>query len=228
MDWEADKQRRLLRCKQEYQSFESKRERKIDHRCPTCGTRLDVPRTVRDDSRNPYETRLLEIDAEKNPFQGEVTSYKEEISQVTQRIRDSESCMEGYRSESTNLDYLDIAANQYRSQAINETIRAVEAKTNQFLTDFFDAEIRVAFKADAADKLEVTIFKDGNEASFTQLSKGQRQLLKFCFAVAVMIAVQNHHGISLNQLCFDEALDGLDDMKKFAASEYVSDDDAGL
>jgi DNA repair exonuclease SbcCD ATPase subunit len=65
--------------------------------------------------------------------------------------------------------------------------------------------------------LEVGITKDGNQASFSQLSKGQRCMLKLCFGVAVMQAVQNHHGLSFNVAMFDEALDGLSDTLKMKA-----------
>src|SRR5258706_10723800 len=65
----------------------------------------------------------------------------------------------------------------------------------------------------------------------TQLSKGQRQLLKLCFSVSVMQAVSNQHGISFKQLFFDESLDGLDENFKLKACtmlENLALDDTGV
>lgn len=220
-DWDDNHVRRTAAAAADFDAFEKNRKRTIGKRCPTCKRDIEECREIFDDSANPHFARVEAVNAEQNPFEGEVKTYEDDIRQADARIRDTQDSLSRLRSESADLDYLDLATSQYRSQSINATISSVEAKTNWFLSEFFDAEIRVLFSAEAADKLEVTIFKDGNAASFTQLSKGQRQLLKFCFGVSVMIAVQNHHGISLNQLFFDEALDGLDDTKKLAAMNML-------
>ena len=70
---------------------------------------------------------------------------------------------------------------------------------------------------------EVSIQKDGNEASFTQLSKGQRQILKLAFGCAVMKGVSNHKGIHFDQIFFDEALDGLDETMKSRAFHLLEE-----
>lgn len=104
--------------------------------------------------------------------------------------------------------------NHLRSITIENTIQDLENRTNKLLEDHFDAEIRVAFAAGNADKVDVTIYKDGNNCTFTQLSKGQRQLLKICFGISVMRSVVNTHAISLNCIFFDELTDGLDEEMK--------------
>lgn len=101
-----------------------------------------------------------------------------------------------------------------RSVTIKNTISRLESQTNKLLEDYFDSEIKVTFEVEAADKLDVTILKDGNLCAYTQLSKGQRQLLKLCFGVSVMRQVANHNGVSFNCAFLDEALDGMDDALK--------------
>jgi len=69
-----------------------------------------------------------------------------------------------------------------------------------------------------ADKLDVAVWKNGNECAYSQLSKGQRQLLKLSFGVAIMQSVSQRHGLHFNALFFDEALDGISD--NFKAKTY--------
>lgn len=111
----------------------------------------------------------------------------------------------------SDIEVLLESTDMYRSTTISDTINHIEEKTNEYLTNFFDAEISVEFSADLADKIDIVIRKDGNECSISQLSKGQRTLLKLCFGVSVMQAVSNHRGVKFDQIFFDEALDGLDD-----------------
>jgi DNA repair exonuclease SbcCD ATPase subunit len=77
------------------------------------------------------------------------------------------------------------------------------------------------------DHLEVLIDKSGYTSNFKQLSKGQRQLLKLCFSVAVMEVVSNQLGIRFGNLFFDEAIEGLDEplkLKAFTVFEKLSID----
>lgn len=116
-----------------------------------------------------------------------------------------------------DIELLSQVVNDFRSVSIKNTISQLEHQTNRLLTEHFDGEIRVMFEVEAADKLDVTITKDGNICSYTQLSKGQRQLLKLCFGISVMRAVANRYGTSFNAIFLDEALDGLDDQLKAKA-----------
>lgn len=166
---------------------------------------------------NNYVNQMIELEAEINP-------HKEAAEKMALEKFDSEHVLEDYKVtqalKTADLDELEVLQQvvaDYRSVAITNTIQDLETKTNKLLTDHFDAEIRVSFAVEDADKLEVTIHKDGNECVFTQLSKGQRCLLKLCFGLSVMEAVQNHHGIKFEQVFLDEALDGLDDTLKTKA-----------
>ncbi len=110
-----------------------------------------------------------------------------------------------------DLDLLLEIINDLRGLTIKNTIQNLETNTNSLLAKHFDAELKVLFSVVDADKLDVEIIKDGNICGYSQLSKGQRQLVKLCFGVSVMLSVANHNGISFNSVFLDECLDGLSD-----------------
>lgn len=198
----------------QYDQFEANRKKVISKKCNSCGTVLQHPHEVIDDSVNPYLSRLAELEQQTNPYEGAVKDYSMEISA---KYKEELIAKEEYNQASLkqeDLELLQQVISDYRSTSIINTIKDVEGKTNQLLTDYFDAEIRVSFSVAEADKLDVEIQKDGNIASYTQLSKGQRCILKLCFGIAVMQAVSNHHAIQPQQLFFDESLDGMDSNMK--------------
>lgn len=101
-----------------------------------------------------------------------------------------------------------------RSKLLEETVYSIQKNTNEYIEKHFDGEIRVNFSCKDSDTLDVTIEKNGYKCEYTQLSKGQRGILKLCFGIAVMKSIAERAGIYFNTLFFDEALDGLDsDMK---------------
>ncbi len=115
------------------------------------------------------------------------------------------------------LTQLSKITDNLREELRKNTIKMIESETNRYLETYFDAELRVVFSADGADKLDVLIWKSGHECSYKQLSKGQRGLLKLAFSVSCMKAVSNKLGLSFNALFFDESLDGLDTELKLKA-----------
>ncbi len=218
--WEADRSKRILALE-----LELTKPLK-DKKCPSCGTVLGkaaacnvekVQIEQEKDRLNPYINDITNLDFEVNPYGDTVTDYSKEIKGLEQALLDIQTQFENCCEELDDLAVLQDVTQLYRSTSIGNTITLLESKTNQLLADYFDGEIKVNFEVEASDKLDVTIYKDGNVASYTQLSKGQRQLLKLCFGVAVMEAVQNHHGITLSQVFLDEATDGLDELMKTKA-----------
>jgi len=151
---------------------------------------------------NPHLTTLREHRNALDTAQVELKRHNEEASELENKLAD--------------LETLGDVLSLYRSVSMTHTIQAVQDKTNQLLSDYFDAEIRVTFTADDA-AVDVEITKDGNVAAYTQLSKGQRQLLKLSFGVAVMKTIAERHAVRFDQLFFDEALDGMDDNFKAKA-----------
>lgn len=64
-NWENEKINRLIRAANQYQDFEDGRKKTISNVCRSCGTVLQKPKTIIDDSPNPFENRILEIESEK-------------------------------------------------------------------------------------------------------------------------------------------------------------------
>ena len=112
---------------------------------------------------------------------------------------------------------------ELRGELLKKAVNQIQSDTNGYLEKYFDAEIRVFFSAEDLDNFDVIIQKSGFECSFKQLSKGQRQLLKLCFAVSIMAASANTAGIHFSNIFMDEALDGLDDDLKIKAFNLLSE-----
>ncbi len=210
-EWYKQHHSRLGHTEKQYEAFEKNRKRVVSDRCSSCGTVLQKPKTIVDTSPNPHIGRLSELQNEKNPHLGTRKDFTKEIDNHVTQIAYGEIALQQINTEISDLEQLSDVIDTFRSELVRSTIIEIEENTNKMLSDFFDAEIRVSLEPSNADKLEVEIYKDGNVASFTQLSKGQRQLLKLTFGLSVMKAVGNHHGISFNQIFCDEVLDGVDE-----------------
>ncbi len=200
-----------------YDRFELNRKKIIQNKCNACGTQLKQPQEIIDDSENPYARKLADLEQETNPYTSGAKDYTNEIAHKAKELQQTEKLLSALNAELDELEVLQIAIQDYRSLSISNTIAGVEDKTNQLLTDYFDAEIKVTFTAEYADKLDISITKNGNVASYTQLSKGQRCLLKLCFGVSIIEAAQNYLDINVSQIFFDEALDGLSEEFKVKA-----------
>lgn len=167
------------------------------------------------DSMKPLTEALETVMKEKCPYALDDKDVVA-LAKATDDLETAKTREIAFITKQADLETLSEVASELRSILIKNTIIDVETKTNTLLKDHFDGEINIELSIED-DKLDVVITKDGNTATFTQLSKGQRQLLKLCFGVAVMHAISNHHGITFHQVFFDEALDGLDDIFKAKA-----------
>jgi DNA repair exonuclease SbcCD ATPase subunit len=156
---------------------------------------------AKQEEENLYEERVQTDKITLNGHQCTISELEQVYSQETQELSD--------------LELLQDVVSAYRKLRVATTIDKIQSQTNTFLNNHFEGEIRVRFESQEADKLEVTVFKDGNLCSYTQLSKGQRQLLKLCFSASIMIAINNQFSFNLGFM--DEALDGLDDKLKIKA-----------
>lgn len=159
---------------------------------------------------NTYVEQLQALKASVNPF----TTETKDLTDLEQEIQVFQSDLNLLKDEISNAETLKDLINQFRTVLTTNTVSDLERLTNDTLNDYFDAEIRVTFQIEQADKLEVTIFKDGNECAYHQLSKGQRQLLKLSYGVATMQTVQNHHGVTFSTAFYDEPTDGCDETIK--------------
>lgn len=164
-----------------------------------------------------YAELLIKARDEISPHSKAIVDLQEEILGQNLLCTHTEAAITKSRQDFSDLEALSDALNALRGILVKNTIVTLENSTNELLANHFDAEIQVSFTIESADKLEVSILKDGNDCSFTQLSKGQRQLLKLCFGVSAMRTVANTHGIKFNTIFFDEAFDGLDEQMKVKA-----------
>lgn len=215
-----DTEKRLLITKDEYalqRELELNQQRRSQIDQTTARIKRLDDTTVRDinqeNSRhNPYPSQIETITLETNPHNTHVhsTALAAETA-VLLSLTDKNSVLS---VELADIQLLQQVIEDFRLTLVKNTIVHIEHTTNKLLADHFDAELRVSFEIEDAEKLDVQIYKDGNSATFTQLSKGQRHLLKLTFGVAVMKAVSNHSGVSFNAVFLDEVAEGLDeDMK---------------
>lgn len=221
--WEAEHLKTIEYVANLSNKFENNRKRVISKQCTLCRTVLEHPHEVVDNSENPHKARLQELEKETNPFKSSAKDYSTKIVNKKKQLAENKSDLESFTNHINDLEVLKDVSEAFRSTLIKNTIAYIEQSTNDILTRHFDAEIQVEFNAADNDKLEVLITKDGNEASFTQLSKGQRQLLKLAFGVSVMKGVSNHKGVHFSQLFFDEFADGLDESLKIKAFDLLQE-----
>lgn len=163
---------------------------------------------------NTYDLQIGELLLEVNPYINaqedtayKINNYKYALSLEQDSERDCEQAL-------ADLEVLYEVSASYRSLTISTAIQGIEDRTNELLSKYFDSELKVLFLIEDNDKLEAQVTKDGNMCSYTQLSKGQRQLLKLCFGVGVMRQVAHSSGIEFNRIFMDESMDGLDESMK--------------
>lgn len=161
------------------------------------------------DQSNPFTDTVYSLEAEHNIVRSNVKDLADKVSSLEERL--------------SSLELLHDLSFELRRELLRKAVRDIESSTNAYLEKYFDAEIRVYFSVEDSDSLEVSIQKSGFQCTFKQMSKGQRQLLKLCFAVSVMEAAANASGIHFSNLFFDEALDGLDDDLKVKAFGLFSE-----
>jgi len=208
-------------------------------KCPTCGTTNDnklknynfmlylqkclkdlkmVQNPYSEITSNTYQDQLTVLAKTKNPYiEGMSKMQKTDLPEAKADLAALDELQAQRQTELLDLELLADVVAAFRSTLIQRTIDAIEQKTNELLSEYFDAEITVKLEVEIADKIEALITKDGHQCSYTQLSKGQRQLLKLCFGVAVMKTTAQYQNVTFNQVFFDEATDGCDtDTKKKA------------
>ena len=166
---------------------------------------------------NVYQTQIQDIKSQTNPHTKNLLKLDKDYTLLSMKKADDVKEQTKTQDDLLNLDLLSDVVDSFRAELVGTTVENLETETNSLLSDYFEGEIRVTFEVTDADKLDVGITKDGNTAAFTQLSKGQRQMLKLCFGVAVMKTAAIRHALDFSQLFYDEATDGLDENNKTRA-----------
>ncbi len=157
---------------------------------------------IRDQTENPWIKTLSEDDEAMYQAQRDYDLLRQSFNETSSLVN--------------SLDQLYDLSSTLRGELLRRTIKQIQEETNRYLETYFDGEIKVEFSIDAQkDDLGVVIRKSGYEANYTQLSKGQRSLLRLCFSVAVMQQASNKSGVHQDCLFFDEFTDGLsEDLKE--------------
>jgi len=158
---------------------------------------------------NPFVLQNHTIVLQNHTTEIEVINLREELRQNQTRTH--------------ALEQLSALAYELRGHLLQTAVYQAETQTNTYLEKYFDAEIRVVFELHDDDNIHVEVYKNGHSCTYRQLSKGQRQMLKLSFAVAVMDAVSDNAGTHFNTLFFDEALDGLDTELKLKAFNLLTE-----
>lgn len=152
---------------------------------------------------NPHSKYLADLQGRLNKQQADLAAEQAAVAEITARI--------------SSLDQIYDFSILLRGALLQSSVARLECKTNELLETYFDSEFRVSFDSTDGDSIDVSITKGGYSCVFRQLSKGQRQLLKLCFSLAVMEAVSNTTGVHYDQLFLDEPLDGMDESLKIKA-----------
>jgi DNA repair exonuclease SbcCD ATPase subunit len=178
---------------------------------------LDVTLTQERTRENTYGVLLENFQRATNPHADAAVTAKVDLKKVTKELKNTEAELTNLMVDSDDVEVLTQIVEDFRGAVIKNAILGLQTTTNSILEKHFDGELSVKFDVAESDKLDVSITKDGNSCVFTQLSKGQRTLLKLSFGIAVMRIVANHSGIDFNAVFFDEALDGLSEEMKVQA-----------
>lgn len=172
---------------------------------------------------NTYQDKIENELAQVNPYLEQLGSLSKEMDTVAFLVEHSENQMNSLDKRLNSLDHLGDLSSALRGELLKQAIKTVEINTNKQLSTYFDSEIKVDFALSNADNLDISIKKNGYDCVYKQLSKGQRGLLKLCFAVSIMEAASNASGIHFDTLMFDESLDGLDSDLKLKAFNLFSE-----
>lgn len=158
---------------------------------------------------NPHSAQKSEQEQTVNPHTQTCEEHERELASLAEKMEVLSEDKLKYENEVWAYQELGELCQALRGELLKKAVAEIECATNRYLERYFDAEIKVAFQLDG-DSLDVAIHKSGHECSYSQLSKGQRALLKLCFTVSVMKASANKVGLHMDTLFMDEALDGLD------------------
>lgn len=212
--------------------------------CPTCGNETVIDFTghiqkemdkVRN-STNPYtysiertlnktntfDDELKDHFKQVNPFKAQIQQFESQRKSIALDLEDEQLEHYKLKNKLEEYEHLKDLAGELKEQLLVKSVDYLQHLTNDILAKYFDGELSVNFTIAGSNALDINLFKNGHEAVYKQLSKGQRQLLKLSFSVAVMGAVSNRSGVHFSSLFFDEALDGLDSDLKIKAFSLFS------
>lgn len=159
---------------------------------------------------NESESDLRREEEQRNPYDTQLEQLHSQTKEVNDTISVLSSQIDAKKHRITSLTQLYDLSMLLRGKLLEKSVSEIELSTNNYLQKYFDGEIKVEFNLDA-DKLDISIQKNGYSCSFKQLSGGQRTLLKLSFGVSLMKAAANTAAVDFSCIFLDESLNGLDD-----------------
>lgn len=172
---------------------------------------------------NCQNGNLQEVAEAPNPYAGMIDNTQLSLDNCEEAEYQLRLQILSLEHDKANLEQLQELTLAMRASLLQNTISTIESATNDRLQKYFDGIFRVSFTLTGVDDLDVGITKDGNNCVYKQLSKGQKQVLKLCFATSIMEVTANKAGTHFDTLMFDEALDGLDGELKVKAFALLQD-----
>ena len=173
--------------------------------------------------KNPYEEQLESENKKSNPTIHLLYEFKKDIQVGEDELEVNATSMRGTDQKISVLNQLYDLSMELRGALLKSSIKSIETQMNDRLDGYFDSTIRVELTLANLDSLDVKISKEGNQCSFKQLSKGQRNMLKLVFALSIMEHASAKAGIRFGTLLLDEPTDGLDDTLKRKAYKLFED-----
>lgn len=170
-------------------------------------------------SENHYKAQFLEASTQQNPYISTLEDLVVRHAKLNGTLSALSAETANVQERCNQLEQLQDLSADLRGLLLKRTVDRIQNTTNEYIESVFESEFKVSFELSGLDNLDVSINKNGLSCTYRQLSKGQRCILRLCFAVSVMeIAALNaaHH---FTTLFFDEALDGMDSnfkLKTFA------------
>ena len=171
------------------------------------------------EARNTYKEEAQKESKRVNPFLENCTKLQETERLLSAQLDTEKLTMSSIESMQSDMKTLLEVSDNMRNYLLQKSVSDLKDLTNHYLGTHFSGEFSVDLQLQGSDDLDAVIAKNGNPCSYTQLSKGQRGLLKLCFSASVMKISANNVGITFDNVFLDEALDGFDtDLKVKAIS----------
>ena len=173
----------------------------------------------------PPASLLRHLNSSFSPYSDALTENIEKLTDISKEVGDLNYSVELLKRELSQLNWLRDASYKMRGIQTESVAYKLQTQTNDYLEKHFDAALRIKLEIKDADKLNIEITNEGNVSSFSQLSGGERCMLKLAFSISLMQAAQNKAGVSFNLIMLDEALHGMDTelkIKSFALLQELS------
>lgn len=168
------------------------------------------------------QDKIKRESSDSNPYLQQTKIDTSKLTDIAGKIEEVEFKMQESLILQEDQELLSDVIKTYRADMTSTTVSILEDKANQLLSEYFDGELTISLTVDMAeDKIETMIHKNGNMCTYQQLSKGQRQILKFCFSLAIMKQLGSTLGIHPDVLMFDEIFDGLSESSKSKAFKLL-------